>query len=220
MKLYNDKKWLKEQYKKHGTLAKLAELADCSNQHISRKMKEFGLAYKRQPNYKGGRTKNSDGYILILPPGKKQKGSTRYGYVYEHRYIMEQQLGRKLKLNEAVHHINGKPGDNRIENLCLVKSVKEHFAYHRGPRKRTVKNMDRVLELRKNGALVAEICKEVNLSKPTVAKILNEYDIVCYQCKKEFNSQKALGMHIVRIHRNKSKHTRAKEVLCFVHGEE
>lgn len=51
-------------------------------------------------------------------------------FVYEHRWIMEQFIGRKLKYSEHVHHINGNPKDNRIENLEILtrsEHAKKHF---------------------------------------------------------------------------------------------
>ena len=51
--------------------------------------------------------------------------------VQYHRYVMEQHLGRKLKRQEVVHHINGVKSDNRLENLMLFKTDSEHISHHR-----------------------------------------------------------------------------------------
>lgn len=50
-------------------------------------------------------------------------------YQYEHRFVMEKHLGRKLKRNEHVHHLNGDPTDNRLENLQII-SPREHMLLH------------------------------------------------------------------------------------------
>lgn len=73
-------------------------------------------------NWKGGRIVQKNGYIRIwIGKGK---------YVQEHRYVMEQFLGRKLERSEHVHHKNGNTSDNRIENLELM-SPAEHSRHHR-----------------------------------------------------------------------------------------
>lgn len=58
-------------------------------------------------------TITEDGYVRVRIDGKRVK---------EHRYIMEQMLGRPLLPHENVHHINGVKNDNRPENLELWSS--------------------------------------------------------------------------------------------------
>lgn len=78
-------------------------------------------------NFKGYRRKSSKGYIVLYKPGNES--ATKDGLIMEHRYVMEQHIGRALRQGEVVHHINGIKSDNRIENLMLMKAG-EHSALH------------------------------------------------------------------------------------------
>ncbi len=65
--------------------------------------------------WKGGRSIDKQGYArLYILTGK---GWCR---IREHRVAMERLLGRPLKHNEQVHHINGNKLDNSPENLELT----------------------------------------------------------------------------------------------------
>jgi uncharacterized protein (DUF1330 family) len=75
--------------------------------------------------WKGGYV--SDGYRRIYVPS--HPAANKRGYVKEHRWLMEQHLGRYLTKDEHVHHINGDRTDNRIENLQLISSSK-HTSFH------------------------------------------------------------------------------------------
>lgn len=80
--------------------------------------------------FKGGighKKKRSDGYIAVYFP--EHPKSTKQGYIMEHDLVMECAIGRHLKDDEVVHHINHKRDDNRLSNLQLM-TFKEHAALH------------------------------------------------------------------------------------------
>jgi hypothetical protein len=68
-------------------------------------------------------------WMIRTPEGYKGKSYIKGRYIYEHRFLMEQKIGRLIKDDENVHHINGKKLDNRLENLQLLK-VSKHVSLH------------------------------------------------------------------------------------------
>ena len=92
------------------------------NGHNSRGM-------KRGP----GRYTNAQGYVLLRMPDHPRANK---GYVLEHRWVMEQTLGRPLGADEHVHHLNHHRADNRPGNLAVLDPV-AHAKYHTAlPRRR------------------------------------------------------------------------------------
>ncbi len=67
-------------------------------------------------NWKGGRSRHKKGYVLIKVSDHPNSVG---GYVFEHRLVMEDMLGRYLFKHENVHHKNGIRDDNRPDNLEL-----------------------------------------------------------------------------------------------------
>lgn len=76
--------------------------------------------------WKGGKT-NSKGYIYVYSPNHPYSNKK---HVAEHRLIVENKIGRYLKKEEIIHHINEKRNDNRIENLMIFKNCSEHMKFH------------------------------------------------------------------------------------------
>ena len=75
----------------------------------------------KHPNWTGGSSMTVNGYRHTWASSKNR--------VLEHRHVMEQHLGRKLKRSEHVHHINHNKTDNRIENLRVL-THDEHNRLH------------------------------------------------------------------------------------------
>ena len=88
------------------------------------------LQDKNHPNWKGGKIKDSNGYILILK--RSHSFCNRRGYILEHRLVVEKQIDRYLSPTEHVHHINGIKTDNRRENLMAFKNNRAHKRFEMG----------------------------------------------------------------------------------------
>jgi hypothetical protein len=117
--------YLKRFVRFHGRRNKVATEETRMKLRMIRKGTNMG---SNNPAWKGGRKYNREGYILIL--SHEHPRADRNGYVFEHIVIMEKHLGRYLKREEIVHHINHIRDDNRIENLELFASNSAHLKHH------------------------------------------------------------------------------------------
>ena len=98
------------------------------------------LSGKDAPTFQGGKYIDDKGYVKILRP---EHPKNIRGYIYEHRAVMEDYLGRQLEPWETVHHINEIKTDNRIENFFLC-THKEHSAVHMEGRKTTTAQKEKL----------------------------------------------------------------------------
>jgi len=123
---------------------------------------------------------NSYGYKILCINGKAG--------IREHRYFMEQYLGRELTRTEVIHHINGVKTDNRIENLKIC-SNSEHGTEHA-----------RIYIEEKKCTNCGETKKlsefHYRLNRPTYKKRRRFYDSWCKKCvvdrKREWRRKKRL----------------------------
>lgn len=84
----------------------------------------------RHPNFKGGRTIASNGYMLVFVGVDHHLADIR-GYAYEHRLVAEQKLGRRLRPSEQVHHLDENLLNNHPDNLKVARSFRYHRYLHR-----------------------------------------------------------------------------------------
>ena len=108
---------------------RICDIETCKSKHYShgycikhlRRFQRYGDPLKKikREYYQG--TFDKSGYLMI-----QKSGVTKA----EHRWVMEEHLGRKLQRTEIVHHINEDKLDNRIENLEIM-NVSEHLKLHK-----------------------------------------------------------------------------------------
>lgn len=95
-------------------------------------LRKHGASYTPHSNrlagnshWKGGRTVDKDGYVLLKRPDHPH--CNRHGYVREHRLVMESVLGRLLTATEVVHHKDKDKLNNAPENLELFDTNAAHL---------------------------------------------------------------------------------------------
>ena len=132
---------------------------------------------------------HSCGYVLKRE--KKHQKADKLGFVYEHRFNIENIIGRVLKRDEIVHHKDGDRTNNKKENLVILTQT-EHSRLHEGWWKNGDKwfkicnfcgkslevNNDNFYQ-RNTGRFLAE-CK--NCSKLKSSKVF--VDLECIDCHK------------------------------------
>jgi len=101
----------------------ICSAAGCSEPHMAQgycrdhyyRFRRYGNVEEGRKIAKRGSGTSNNGYhftTVKLPNGVQRQVGT-------HRLVMAKHLGRELRPNENVHHINGDRSDNRIENLEL-----------------------------------------------------------------------------------------------------
>jgi len=75
-------------------------------------------------------TRKMGEYLCEFAPNHPR--ATKEGYVRTHILVAEKKLGRYLKPEECVHHIDEDKYNNSPDNLMVFKTVADHSAFHKG----------------------------------------------------------------------------------------
>jgi len=129
------------------TAAGIADAMNLNQETVRKFARNRGLVIVRQdmsmenhPAWIDGTTSDRSGYILKRVPvdsgygyliralAKRGKsGTDKSGYAPLHRIVMHDKLGRKLRVNEVVDHIDGNVKNNHPDNLMVFQSNAEHL---------------------------------------------------------------------------------------------
>ena len=143
--------------------------------------------------------KNIENGVLKYWDKKGRKGTiVKSGYravwgfarrKYEHRTIVEQQIGRDLLTEEHVHHKDGNKLNNSIDNLEIISKA-DHARNHAIDRnlgkdrkgvppvnKKDKETIKKIIQLRLEDNTLASISDKTNISVTTIIKYLKENNI-------------------------------------------
>jgi hypothetical protein len=105
---------------------RLCRLRGCDGKHNARgyckthyyKLRKYGDPKAVGPGKGGSRTSSKWAGVHITNNGYRRLRTER-GWLLEHRYVMENFLGRSLMRGESVHHRDGDRLNNELSNLEL-----------------------------------------------------------------------------------------------------
>ena len=144
---YKDRDWLFDQYWNQGkSMDMIANETGKSKTTIQYWMKKFNIVRRsiseanrgkifskerrkkmsvphKRP--KGGKHKHGTGYMMTLNYDHPRTDKNNH-YVFDHILVAEEMLGRYLKPDEVVHHIDFNKLNNDPENLFIFKDASNH----------------------------------------------------------------------------------------------
>ena len=117
------------------TSAEIAAIVGCPPKYVQKQMVRFDLPRlnrgarlgEMHRDWVGGRSVDLDGYALVKAPDGHPAART-IGTMLEHRLVAEQKLGRHLRPEEVVDHIDGLQLHNDPSNLRVFPDNSAHLA--------------------------------------------------------------------------------------------
>ena len=116
---------------------------------------------------------------------------------YFYRELMENLLGRKLKKEEVVHHIDNNPLNNTPTNLMVFPSSKEHTQYHYH-KLREQQIISGEYKYPNQKALEYYVNNKEKVLRRELLKRMKEDkgDLICEECDRKFKNNSAMANHL------------------------
>lgn len=116
------------------SIRQIAEMYHCNHAVITKRLRDLNIDIRSafSPEYYDNRRKTLEQSIEDKNGvwEKEKNGYLRISHERQHRYVMEQHLGRKLSKEEHVHHIDFDKDNNSLDNLFLFPTNQIHLSYH------------------------------------------------------------------------------------------